>query len=938
MNYLNIVGLMKSGEPPEVFSDNFDDNTTDTDLWDVTAYSSQGAGVTVAEVGGAVLITRAVSASGINRSGYQSKYGYNFTNKYVQIECVTTSVASGVITRFGLALNTGDGDPINLVQFLIGNGTGNLTMRDITAGTTTDTTVAYDGTNHKWLRFEHDGSNILFRTSADGSSWTTRRTLATPFTITNLRAHFLAETNTSVGSPGTATFNHFTSSMYNPTITDSDATAFLSAAGITDDTIEAAVHKFVLDLKYSDLWAKINVAYLGVGGTADTHKYNLKDPQNTDGANRLSYSGNWGHGATAGLLPNGVDSVANTFFNPVSESSSNSDFHLSLYKPRANLLGTSALAIGVAAASLTNQVGLGFYSTGTKERGAITGADNGDTQTSPTAATASGPTAGMTCITCDGSRVQAFYTNGIAVGTHNTATGSYHNDNIFLGATNGNGTASNFFNVPIYFASIGLGLTANKAQQLYLSVHRLQVNLARTNYFQDLFNDNLIDSANKWTIVNSADLTLTEQSSTHLRITADASYSGSANGASVTSIPAFDFTGRQAKLSLLNPGSMLGTFGASPSGGTQFVISDTNDPDNYALIVVDQDTIFYRRSNNGTTSESSETHSSHVIWIIEHVASNNTWRFYTALDATSTPVLQFTSAAANWNPTSVKIGLGGYIYGTNMQSQTTQFDSIVTDAPYVDTYDVDAANFISAALLTDSTQKSAINQLVLDFKAAGIWPKMQAIYPYIGGSATTHKWNLKNPLDTDGAFRGTFSGTVTHDANGITPNGTTGYMDTKLNGSTQSLNNDSHLSVYVRTNSAAADKTEINAYNGASAYWGIKARDTGDITFNGIYRFTADGFISVASNTDSSGFYTLVRRSSSDAESYKNGASTGTTTTTSQSIPSSTVKVGARGDGTASFSDRNIAFASIGTALTDAEVTAFHTAVQAYQTTLSRQV
>ena len=253
-------------------------------------------------------------------------------------------------------------------------------------------------------------------------------------------------------------------------------------------------------------------------------------------------------------------------------------------------------------------------------------------------------------------------------------------------------------------------------------------------------------------------------------------------------------------------------------------------------------------------------------------------------------------------------------------------------------FDVDAKVYFDQTGLSDTTQKTITNQLFLDFKSYSLWNKIKAGYLFVGGTAALHKWNLKDPRDVDGAFRLTFTGTVTHDSNGITPNGTTGYADTKLNGSTESLNNDSHLSVYVRTNNAAADKTEISAYNGASAYWSIKCRDGGDVTFNGIYRFVTDGFISVASVTNSQGFYVLTRRSASDAESYKNGASTGTTTTTTQSIPSATVKLGVRGDAVASFSDRNIAFASIGTGLTDTEAANFYTAVEAFQDALGRGV
>ena len=89
----------------------------------------------------------------------------------------------------------------------------------------------------------------------------------------------------------------------------------------------------------------------------------------------------------------------------------------------------------------------------------------------------------------------------------------------------------------------------------------------------------------------------------------------------------------------------------------------------------------------------------------------------------------------------------------------------------------DAQAFITAAGITDPTQQSAIITLVTDLKGYGLWTKMKAIYPFVGGTATTHKFNLKNPLDTDGAFRLSFSGGWTHSANGALPNGTNAFAN-----------------------------------------------------------------------------------------------------------------------------------------------------------------
>jgi hypothetical protein len=67
--------------------------------------------------------------------------------------------------------------------------------------------------------------------------------------------------------------------------------------------------------------------------------------------------------------------------------------------------------------------------------------------------------------------------------------------------------------------------------------------------------------------------------------------------------------------------------------------------------------------------------------------------------------------------------------------------------------DVDALAFIAAASITDSTQQSAIDTLVKSLKSANIWTKMKALYPFVGGTATTHKFNLKDPRDLDAAYR-----------------------------------------------------------------------------------------------------------------------------------------------------------------------------------------
>ena len=65
--------------------------------------------------------------------------------------------------------------------------------------------------------------------------------------------------------------------------------------------------------------------------------------------------------------------------------------------------------------------------------------------------------------------------------------------------------------------------------------------------------------------------------------------------------------------------------------------------------------------------------------------------------------------------------------------------------PKAPAVDPDAQAFITAAAITDPTQQSAINTLVVDLKGYSIWTKFKAIYPVVGGIASSHAVNLKTP-------------------------------------------------------------------------------------------------------------------------------------------------------------------------------------------------
>jgi hypothetical protein len=250
-------------------------------------------------------------------------------------------------------------------------------------------------------------------------------------------------------------------------------------------------------------------------------------------------------------------------------------------------------------------------------------------------------------------------------------------------------------------------------------------------------------------------------------------------------------------------------------------------------------------------------------------------------------------------------------------------------------YDPDAQAFFNATGITNTVQMNAVNQLVLSLKSNNIWQKFIAIYPYVGGTATTHKFNLVNPLDTNAAFRILWAGGVTHNANGVTGNGTNGYGETYIQPSTHLTQNSTHISFWSRTNSQNANR-EMGIADGAlNASLGCVTRNTSNFSINTVNDNTG----TVSANSDSTGFYIASRTASNSRKLYKNGAVLNNATTASTTRTTVTIPV----LGQKSFNNtmgaylaKNHSFASVGTGINDADALAFYNIVNTFNTALGR--
>ncbi|MFJ3984423.1 hypothetical protein [Streptomyces fungicidicus] len=149
--------------------DNFNDNVIGPNWGD-----SYGG---VSETGGRARVPLVAGAY----AGYQTGRAWTFAGATVYLKLVTLpappSTGTDVSANF-LVTSSVDGTSLgfkyNAVTSML-RMQSNVDYYDPTA-----LEITYDPVQHLWLRLREDGTNVYWDTSPDGTTWTNRRTLATP--------------------------------------------------------------------------------------------------------------------------------------------------------------------------------------------------------------------------------------------------------------------------------------------------------------------------------------------------------------------------------------------------------------------------------------------------------------------------------------------------------------------------------------------------------------------------------------------------------------------------------------------------------------------------------------------------------------------------------------------------------------------------------------
>ena len=244
-------------------------------------------------------------------------------------------------------------------------------------------------------------------------------------------------------------------------------------------------------------------------------------------------------------------------------------------------------------------------------------------------------------------------------------------------------------------------------------------------------------------------------------------------------------------------------------------------------------------------------------------------------------------------------------------------------------YDVDALDYFTRnSTLTDLTQKTAINQFVLDLKSYSLFGLGKYLYLGFLGDSTKFSHNLfssSNQL--------TISSGWTFDSHGAKGNGTSAYAQTSFIPSVSANKDNQSFGVYSQTNIDEGSTDLGSFYSGANGRMHILLRN-GGIAY---VQMGATGY-DTPFISDSRGYFLTSRNSASSFTMYKGTSqivnNTGLATTIN--IPTQDYIGALNGDNVAQlFSTRKYSLAFRFTALTQTQSNNLKTCIETLLTSLS---
>jgi hypothetical protein len=256
-------------------------------------------------------------------------------------------------------------------------------------------------------------------------------------------------------------------------------------------------------------------------------------------------------------------------------------------------------------------------------------------------------------------------------------------------------------------------------------------------------------------------------------------------------------------------------------------------------------------------------------------------------------------------------------------------------------FDPDAAAYLSAVVAAggavSSPMSAATNNMFLALKSNGLYTRIDAMYPVLGGTAASHKFNAINPLDTDAAFRLTFNGVWTHNASGMITNGLAStYANSYYNAQlVVSGVADQSISIYT-TNQSSKGVQDIGSTDttAGTIEVGIYTSFSSSLFIPNI-KSAASGYETYSQPSNLGIGYFIVSSTGTNVLGTKDGV----LVVNEPQIPAFTNKthyVGNSNGNANNGNPSNIIFAHFGRQLTSSQMTTLSSIINTFQTALGR--
>ena len=350
----------------------------------------------------------------------------------------------------------------------------------------------------------------------------------------------------------------------------------------------------------------------------------------------------------------------------------------------------------------------------------------------------------------------------------------------------------------------------------------------------------------------------------------------------------------------------------------------------------------------------------HITITYDGSASYTSFKIY--INGVSNTVVGSTNTLGSYdtpNPSAYNLNIGrrpaGQYYFSGILDEVSIWNRVLTAAEATELYNAGAgkqyvaptptyttrtAAFAIATGITDTTILNALNTFDTGLISNGLDTDLEALYPFVGGTSTTHQYNFMNPINSDAAFRLTFNGGWVHSSTGALPNGSNAYAKTWWNPATQitgTIDNGS-FGFYIRQELLAGGGQETLFCSNGSSYFGMWGGA------NAIYPSLNDANAISFNPTNKKGFFQVSRTSTSNIISSV-GTQQFSQTQNTNSKTNAWVSLGAWHEITTGY-DRLIEFSSKEISMaylskgkyTQAQQSTLYTLTQALQTSLGRQV